>query len=136
MGSRVALVDQKEHYYTSSNPIPVDIVSGSSGTQLIEFQSTTTVPGNTETTVLSFTNTLGEDLFIQRLGGTGDARSEWFIYINTILKYKRRSSVANPNLDIELHGFTLSNGDVIDIKVKHYESSTCDFECEVRYNYG
>ena len=108
--------------------------SGGSGkVPSVEFQSVTGVPTNTETTVLSFTNT-GAELFIDAIGGEGTARGEWFIYLNTILKAKRRSGVGVMNIDILEFGQVIANAGIIDVKVKHYETATQDFSSEVRFS--
>lgn len=117
---------------TSDNRLKVSTENNPDNTS-IEFQNVGSVPTNTETTVLSFTNT-GNDLFIDGIGGEGNARSEWFIYVNTTLKAKRRSGVANMNIEIPMYGFKVENGDIIDIKVKHYESGTRNYNAEVRYH--
>ena len=98
----------------------------------IEFQEVSTVPKNTVTTVLSFTN-VGSVLKLEGIGGSGTARSEWSIFINSVLKVKRRLSVAHPFIDIDMFDTQLANLDIIDVKVEHFEPATQDFDAEVRY---
>lgn len=122
----------------SSQAIDVNVVKsvvapGATAVTSIEFQEVSSVPTSTETTVLTFTNT-GTDMYLDHIGGTGSARSEWFVYINTVKKMKRRISVATPYIEIPMYNFKLANGDVIDIKVEHPESATQDFQAEVHYN--
>jgi len=124
---------KKEYPITTLHPLPVTEVGGGTiKTSSIEFQQVSGVPTTTETTVLSFTNT-GASLYIEAIGGEGTARSEWFVYINTNLKIKIRSSTAEPAVELPLYDFKLANGDIIDVKVKHYEPATQSFSCNVRY---
>ena len=98
---------------------------------MIEHQSVINIPGNVESTVLSFTN-LSTDKYIKLMGIEGSARSEWFVYINTNKKLKRRTSVSEPSLGIDMYNFKLAVNDILHIKVKHYESNLQDFNAEVR----
>jgi len=98
----------------------------------IEFQTAELVPTNTETTVLSFTN-IGSRLFIDGVGGAGTARSEWFVYLDTVLIAKRRMSVGTPFIELKFDGLPVETGSIIDVKVKQYEAATQEFESEVRY---
>ena len=97
-----------------------------------EFQQVSTVARDVETTVLSFTNT-GNKLYIEGIGGTGTAGSEWFIYLNTSLVAKRRMSSAYPFIEIPMYDAGLENGEIVDVKVKHFNPKTHDFDAEVRY---
>jgi len=118
--------------FGAANNTVVD--AGSSGqTVSIEYQANATVPSATETTVFSFTNT-GAELFIDAVGGEGSARAEWFIYIDTVLKVRRRSGVGDMNIDILKFGKSLPNGSIIDIKVIHYAKTSQSFSAEVRYS--
>lgn len=103
-------------------------------TSKIEYQEVTTVPKNTLTTVLSFTNSTGNGIFINGIGGTGTARSEWQIFVDTNLKLRRRMGVAHPFIEIPLFGFFIANGSIIDIKVTHFENATQDFHADLRYS--
>jgi len=106
--------------------------TGSPRSSIIEFQTVTLVPKDTETTVLSFTN-IGTQLYLEGIGGTGDARSEWFIYIDTVLKMKRRMTEGNGGIEIPMYDVPIPNASIVDVKVKHYDPRTHDFESELRY---
>lgn len=129
---RVTLTDASGGNISSGNPLPVDISTAGSKTPSIEFQTVATVPFNTLTTVLSFTNT-GADLFLEAIGGTGTARSEWILYVDNVEKLRRRIGVANMNMDVRMFDYLIPTNSVVDIKVTHFESATQSFQSEVRY---
>jgi len=120
-----------------TTPVLVDangkifIVEGSS-TTFLEFQTAVTVPTNTETTVLDFTNT-GTAFAIEAISATGEAAGQWFIYINDVLKVQQRTTAADMNLDLNMHSFILVNTDKVTVKVEHYETATQDFACTLHY---
>jgi len=131
---RVAIFDKSDRYIDYDNPFPVQVVNSLVGfTNFIEFQEVVTVPKNVLTTVLSFTNT-GVKLALDSIGGTGTARSEWFIYLNNVLKVKRRIEVANMNLNVAMHSFDMFPGDILDVKVRHPENQVQEFQCEVMFH--
>jgi len=101
---------------------------------VIEFNEISSITKDTPTTILNFTNA-GTFASGDSIGGTGTARSEWFVYIDSILKVRRRMGVANMNVEIPLHGYLIDNGTQIEVKVEHYEDDTAqDFSCDLRYH--
>ena len=44
-----------------------------------------------------------------------------------------KNKYPNMNIEIPMNDFDLANGSIVDVKVKHYESATQNFESEVRY---
>lgn len=135
--SRVAIVDKTDRYIDSVNPFPVTVVDFNNQTNsFIEFQEALTVATGVLTTVLTFTNSTGEAIFIHSVGGTASANAEWYVYINTVLKLKRRTNVSTTNWQVLLNKFKMNNGDIIDIKAIHVQGPTQDFHSEVRYDYG
>ncbi len=99
----------------------------------IEYNEVTGVLSLVETEVLNYTNSLGYPIYLQALGGTGSARSEWFFYINGILKVKRRGTTTDPNTEVPLHSFKLINTGTIIIKVKHYELTPQEYSADMRF---
>ena len=130
--AKLGIVSADGQDITNANPFPISQVVSASKIFNIEFQTITTVASGTETTVLSFTNT-GSVLFIDSIGGTGTARSEWKIYFNSIEKIRRRIEVGNMNLEIPMYDFKLGNGSTIDVKIEHPETNTQSFQSDVRY---
>jgi len=100
----------------------------------ILFNEISTVPKDTPTTVLNFTNT-GHFANADSIGGTGTARSEWRVLINSTLKIRRRMGVVNMNIEIPLHGLLVNTNDTVEVQVEHYEDDTAqDFSCDLRYH--
>jgi len=98
----------------------------------IEFQETTNVPADTLSTVLSFTNSVSK-IYLNSIIVNSNLRAEWFIYVNTVLLMKRRSNDDIGSYNIDMHKFIMSDNDILDVKVKHYEPTTHDFQTEVNY---
>ena len=120
---------------SDTDPMPVSIISGETtrpSSTSIEFQTISTVPTDTETTVLTFTNS-GLKLYLDHIEANGTAAGEYFIYINTILKIQKRTTASEMNLDVRMYQFIIENGDTVDVKVKHYETATQEFNCSMRY---
>jgi len=120
--TKTVLVDATGKVYT---------VPGTSETYLV-LGTLTTVPTNTLSTVLDFTNS-GTDIKCSRILGSGTANAEWFIYINDILKIIQRTTAAEMSLNLAMDSFILANTDNIKVKLKHYRTSTQDFECTLNY---
>ena len=120
--SKTVLVDDAGKVY---------IVEGSSETYL-ELGTATTVPTNTVTTILNFTNS-GTAVVCNRIMGSGTANAEWFIYINDTLKIIQRTTAAQMALNLNMDQFILANTDNIKVKIQHYRTSTQDFECTLNY---
>jgi hypothetical protein len=99
---------------------------------MIEYQEANNIPGNIESTVLSFINT-GSDKLIQSIKVEGSARSEWFVYFNLQKKIKLRLSNSYTKKTIPLFKVNLATNDIIEIKVIHYESTLNNFSSEVNF---
>jgi len=122
--TKTVLVDDDGKVHTVSGA-----VSSSTG---LEIGSVTTVPTNTITTVLNFTNA-STALNCNMIYATGTANAEWFVYINDVLKISQRTTAADIKLQIPMNGFILNNTDNIKVKVKHYRPATQDFDCSLGY---
>ena len=75
---------------------------------MIDYQQVSNVPGNTESTVLSITNT-GSIRGIQAIGVNCSARCLWNFYKNTNLIAKRRTGTSNPSLTVPFYGVRLED---------------------------
>ena len=112
------------------NVFVTPVSAGISPVDVLVFGSQSAVPDTTETTVASYT-ALGEETIGDiMMGGTSYARFN--IYLNTVLSFVVRSG---PQRHIDLlfgRPWQLSVGDVVDVKVIHYNTDdTDDFEVTV-----
>ena len=96
---------------------------------IIERQPATLVPGNVETTVLTYTVS-GSTLWLDEVVVTGPVDGKWGIYINTVRKIPYWTSEQNRTGIITFpKSLKLIVGTIIDIKILHnYTSFTPDFE--------
>jgi len=120
--SRTVLVNDAGKLYIVDSAVTTDI----------EYQAVTTVPTNTITTVLNFTNA-GAALNCNTIFGSGTANAEWLVYIDDVLKIVQRTTAANIKLQIPMEGFILAGSANIKVKIIHYRPATQDFECSLSY---
>lgn len=88
------------------------------------------VAGGSQITVLTYTNTTGADEFIRGIGLEGNARSEWEVQRNMTTLFKRRVTSPVAADEVPMFNFKLSNNDILDIKVIHYESFLAEFSAD------
>ncbi|MCP4481430.1 MAG: hypothetical protein GY817_01190 [bacterium] len=89
-----------------------------------------------KTEIFSFTNDTGKPLVLRGLGGESTGSGEWFVYIDDILKVKRRNTAALINIDVDFHRHELPVSKSIKVKVIHYEDDSQDYSIDLRYTNG
>ena len=105
----------------SAGLLPVDI---------LKFSAITGVADNVETTVASYT-TLGEET-IGDIVTSGTSYARYNIYVNTILQFVIRSGPSRQANLVLNRPLQLSIGDIVDVKVIHYNTdATDDFETTI-----
>ena len=88
------------------------------------FSPITGVPNSIETTVLTYTSLGDETVSDIIISGTSYARFN--IYLNTVLSFVIRSGPSRQaNLSIQ-RPLQLATGDIVDVKVVHYNTDTTD----------
>lgn len=97
---------------------------------MIEFGSVTGIPGNTQSTVLSFTNT-GIPMFLRQIGVEGDADAFWQVFINMNEVLDRRTTSVESSFNFDLFSEPILIGDIIDVKVTHFRSTLQNFSSEI-----
>jgi hypothetical protein len=111
-------------------PVPVNIVQDSSGgtgfTSTINNYAETLVPFDTETTILSYTVSAGQTLYITAVIGWGDTNGEFFVRVNTVQKGGGRNTAADPSFVGDYHTAPIiaNAGDMVTISVHHFNTST------------
>lgn len=112
------------------NVFVTPVSAGISPVVVLEFSAITGVANNIETTIATYALIGDETIGNIVCGGTSYAR--YNIYINTILQFVVRSGpMRQANLDLN-RPLQLSTGDVIDVKVIHYNTdATDDFEATI-----
>lgn len=99
---------------------------------MLEHQTVANVIKETETTVLTFTNTSTVKSLLS-INIEGDARSEWNIYKNLTKVSRARTSVSKSSKPIKFYSHSLAINDIIDVKVIHYEDSLANFSATLNY---
>lgn len=112
------------------NPVPVSIVSGS-GIAFLEFGSSTSIPANSLTTVLTHT-VATSPLFLTNFFSSGELDAEVSFYVNTVRKLVWRTSEQQRNAEVPIGPLRFPIGTILDIKVVHfYTGKTADFEASL-----
>jgi len=97
---------------------------------VLEFSSITGVPDSIETTLVTHTVLGDETIGDMLVGGTDYARFN--IYINTVLQFVVRTGPARYGSMSIQRPLQFSIGDIIDIKVIHYNTAvSADFEATI-----
>ena len=89
---------------------------------------------NEETEIFGFTNETGKSIFLRGIGGESTGSGEWFIYVDRIMKIKRRNTAANINIDVNFQRYELLAGKSVQVKVIHYEVEPQDYSIDLRYS--
>lgn len=103
-------------------------------TQTITIQgSVSTVPDNALTTIVSYTNTSGGDLWLNMVTGTGNLDALYTLFINTNEIDNLNSAEQDRNVKFAfVKAIKVANGDIIDVKVKHfYNGKSGDFKSTI-----
>ena len=114
-----ALVDDQRRVVVSiDKQFPVDFVSGTSGS----------IAAGSFFTVVSYTVPVGKTLSITGWTATGQAAGIFTLYVDGSPKIYHRNSIAFPDVGDQFGGVkVLVAGQIIEIKVKHFELVTAIF---------
>ena len=111
-------------------------VSGQSATNTIVTGDVTDVADNVLTTIL--TKVAGSDLInISIISVSGEDYAKYYLYINgTLIDIRRTGPDRNLQFDYTSNTLSLAYGDIVDVKVQHFNvGATLDFEATL-YGYG
>jgi len=91
-----------------------------------------TVAGNSQVTIVSYTNNTGGVLRITGCLGTGTVDAEYVLMINGNEIGTARSSEQERNGKIVIEkGYRINNGDIVTVKVTHWDDFTADFKATI-----
>jgi hypothetical protein len=102
---------------------PIVIAPGTGGSPLVQYNSAAAVAANIETTIVSFIVPPGQTLHLNACEGTGDiAGCRYTVYVNGALVMAKRTTVAEPNADLDFKGAQplVMAGQIIQLKVTHF----------------
>ena len=92
------------------------------GSSILEFGESTSIASGALTTVLSFTNSLTTNAFIDSIIVTGNVDVEFHLVVDGNTKGKFRTAHQDRSKIIPLTGFLLAPSSIISIKVIHFET--------------
>ena len=92
----------------------------------------TTIADNSQTTIVSYTNNTGDDIWLSGCIATGTVDGEYVLTVNGDIKGTVRSSEQDRNGKIVLEqAIKVINGDIITVKVTHWHTYTADFKATI-----
>lgn len=99
---------------------------------IIQTGSAAVVTYDNETTVATLTVT-GSPLFLDAIAATGTWAAEVIIYINTVRKQTLRIEITSPHPETPFFAARLEVGDVVEVKVRHYDvTGAHDYEATIK----
>ena len=105
---------------------------------IIEFNTADTVARNAISTVLTYENTTGNDVWLDGFLAEGTVDAEYFLVINNSIKAVYRTSEQDRTAKYAFPViFKVPNGTIINIKVEHHYDFTGDFSASLimsKYN--
>ena len=112
--------------FSAGNPLPVTVVSSTSGTPVLVFQTSAALAGGASHT-FSYTVTALKTLSLQQISASGSGKIKVEIQINAASKVVKFNSTASPNVD---HNFyapaTVAAGLVVSVIVTNKDNQAQD----------
>ena len=114
-----------------SGSTPLAVVNAPSNT--IEYRATNgPVPGNTPTTILTYTNNTGAAVFLDGWTATGQYEGDWTLWLDVQVIDEDRSSASTMRAGRQLTSpVRIEAGSIIDIKVEHFAAATGLFSASI-----
>ncbi len=109
---KVVAVDDNGKILISSSPAVTS--------SIIEFGESTSIASGALTTVLSFTNSLSTNAYIDSIIVTGSVDVEFQLIIDGGTKGKFRTSEQDRTKPLDLSGFILAPSSILSIKIIHF----------------
>jgi len=89
----------------------------------------TALPQDTTGTILTYTNSGGDNLYVDRVSAEGEVDARFAIFVDTDEKDAKRSSGGQYTVDWQFPGggLILAAGSILEVKVEHGLPVTADF---------
>ena len=95
---------------------------------IFQFNAIDTIAGSAQTTLVTYTNTTGQDIWLDGFISTGTVDACYALVINTAMKMEYRTSEQDRTAKVLFpKAIKVVNGDIVEIKVEHAYSFTADF---------
>jgi len=114
-------------------PDLVPLIDSEAEQSILEHSLSGTVPKDTLTTILTFTNGETFPVFIDGVRGQANADGEFFVFVNTVLKDSVRVTASHPTAQFPFpnKGQRLEPGDIMDVKAIHYLDVSADIRATI-----
>lgn len=131
-------VDTYQIWYCEVDGIWIEYPPSDSGGVMIpistieESSNVSTVAADAQTTIVTYTNNTGGTIRITGCIATGQVDAEYVLMVNGSVKGTVRSSESDRTAKIVLpKGIMTSNGDIVTVKVTHWENTTSNFSATI-----
>lgn len=111
----------------ASNPVPVEIVDGTIGTDFDLYNEVLAVAGASTAKIITYVVPVATTLKLKTVQVSGSNIAEYTVKIDGVVKAKKRSYFTDYDRKFELTGINVEAGETITVEVDNYRSSSADF---------
>lgn len=99
---------------------------------IFEFNTATTVAGGSVSTIVTYTNNTGDDVWLDGFISQGTVDAEYFLTINNVIKLIYRTSEQDRTATVYFPRLVkVPNTTIIEVKVEHVYTFTADFSATI-----
>lgn len=111
----------------ASNPVPVEIVDGTIGSDFSLYNEILSVAGSSTSIILTYVVPVATLLRLKTIEVSGSNIAEYIIKIDGVTQAKKRSYFTDYDRTFNLEGLNVAAGETLTIEVNNYRSSSADF---------
>lgn len=120
------LFDEAGVAYSLTNPLPVEMVSDSSGDEVCDYQTTASVASDASVNH-DYTVSVGKTLLLEQAWVTGSGKIKVELFVNAVAKFVGFNSTANPNVEIPVKKMCKANaGEIVRLTVTNLDNQAQD----------
>lgn len=112
---------------SSSNPIPVEIVDGTIGSNFDLYDDISSVAGSSTATIITHVVPAATTLTLRNVYLSGTNIAEYIIKIDGTIKAKARTYWGDFDRNLPLQGIEATAGQVLTVEVSNHRPTTADF---------
>ena len=107
-------------------------IAASSQVTVLAQAVVTSVPGSTETTIVTLAAApAGDNHFLTQINASGQVYGKYRVFFNSTLKYVLRGGSDRNAFLLFTFPVRVPDGEAVDVKVEHFASTTEDFEATI-----
>jgi hypothetical protein len=99
---------------------------------IFQYNTANTVAGSALSTIVTYTNSTGDDIWLDGFIAQGTVDAEYFLYINNVAKVNYRTSEQDRTAKVYFPRLVkIPNGTIVEVKVEHAYTFTADFSATI-----